>query len=77
MLPLSLQHPREGIYVEGLCELVVSSAVEVGRLVSQGNSVRKVAATQMNERSSRSHSVLTIKLQQRITSEEGDVVTQV
>ena len=44
--------------MEGLCELVVKTREDVGRLVAQGNGVRRVAATQMNETSSRSHSVL-------------------
>lgn len=34
-------------------------------MIQQGNAVRKVAATNMNEQSSRSHSCLTIKVSQR------------
>jgi kinesin family protein 1/kinesin family protein 3/17 len=54
-----------GIYVESLAELVVSDSQGVQRLLDQGNSVRRVAATNMNERSSRSHSCFCIKVQQK------------
>ena len=43
----------------------------------QGNRVRAVAATRMNERSSRSHSCLTIKLQQKRTEERAGKRTEV
>lgn len=35
------------------------------RLIYQGNAVRHVGATQMNDASSRSHSVFTLKIEQR------------
>ena len=41
------------------------NAPELMALIHQGNAVRKVAATNMNEQSSRSHSCLTIKITQR------------
>ncbi|GMF24755.1 unnamed protein product [Phytophthora fragariaefolia] len=56
------EHPDMGIYVEQLAELVVRDPADVTRLLEQGNKVRQVAATQMNERSSRSHSCFTIKI---------------
>jgi len=70
------EHPEEGIYVENLCQLVVGAATDVGRLVGQGNSIRAVAATQMNERSSRSHSVLTMAVQQRKTEQIEEMTRQ-
>lgn len=70
------EHPEDGIYVENLCELVVSTAPDVGRLIGQGNSIRAVAATQMNERSSRSHSVMTVMVQQRKTEQIEDMTRQ-
>lgn len=45
-----------------LCELVVKSEADVLTLIEQGGAVRKVASTNMNERSSRSHSCFTIKV---------------
>jgi len=56
-----------GIYVEDLCEVVVKSAGDVLRLIEQGNTVRRVAATKMNDQSSRSHSCFTIKVEQKTT----------
>jgi hypothetical protein len=65
---LKLRENREqGVYVEDLCELIVKDASELYRLMMQGNAVRKVAATNMNESSSRSHSVFTIKVRYRLT----------
>ena len=70
------QHPTDGVYVEGLCELVVKTREDIGRLVAQGNGVRRVAATQMNETSSRSHSVLALRVEQKHTVTEGSVERQ-
>ncbi|RYH09549.1 hypothetical protein EON65_40060 [archaeon] len=41
---------------------MVKDAADVIRLIYQGNAVRHVGATQMNDQSSRSHSVFTIKV---------------
>jgi hypothetical protein len=68
------EHPDMGIYVEGLAELVVQDQHAITELIEQGNKVRAVAATQMNARSSRSHSCFTIKINQRRKEEMGDGV---
>jgi hypothetical protein len=39
------------------------------RLIYQGQAVRHVASTQMNDQSSRSHSVFTIRIEQKVTTE--------
>jgi len=71
------ESPEQGIYVEGLCELIVKDAVSINRLIDQGNTVRRVAATNMNEQSSRSHSVFTIKVEQKTNTElEGGVTRE-
>ncbi|DAZ94622.1 TPA: hypothetical protein N0F65_010561 [Lagenidium giganteum] len=67
------EHPDMGIYVEQLAELVVKEPADVTRLIEQGNKVRQVAATQMNERSSRSHSCFTIKISSKCTQEINGV----
>eukprot|EP00771_Trimastix_marina_P000712 gnl/Trimastix_PCT/1739.p1 GENE.gnl/Trimastix_PCT/1739~~gnl/Trimastix_PCT/1739.p1 ORF type:complete len:727 (-),score=278.09 gnl/Trimastix_PCT/1739:139-2319(-) len=59
------QHPSLGIFVENLCELTVNSNDRIIELMDQGNAARQVAATSMNAVSSRSHSVFTIKLEQK------------
>ncbi|XP_074294983.1 kinesin-like protein KIN-12E [Silene latifolia] len=50
---------KKGIYVENLTELEVSSARDVMQQLLEGSMNRKVAATNMNRASSRSHSVFT------------------
>eukprot|EP00605_Chrysophyceae_sp_TOSAG23-4_P002059 GSChrysophyteH1.ASY1.ANO1.2280.1 assembled CDS len=56
------ENKERGIYVEDLCELIVKDAHSVMKLIEQGNTVRRVASTNMNDTSSRSHSVFTAKL---------------
>ena len=68
------QHIASGIYVEGLTEVQVSSFYELQRLITEGNRARATAATRMNERSSRSHAVFTVRLRQQRTAAEGTVV---
>ncbi|XP_062513671.1 kinesin-like protein KIF3B [Corticium candelabrum] len=59
------QHPQLGIYVEDLAELVVRNEDEIAQLQEQGNKVRKMAATEMNHSSSRSHAVFMIQIEQK------------
>ncbi|EIW62237.1 kinesin-domain-containing protein [Trametes versicolor FP-101664 SS1] len=56
------EHPSLGPYVEDLSKLVVSSYDEMMTLMDEGNKARTVAATNMNETSSRSHAVFTLIL---------------
>ncbi len=55
---------------------IVRDAGDLMRLIDQGNAVRKVAATNMNEQSSRSHSCFTIKIEKKTTSELAGGVTR-
>ncbi|XP_024313758.1 kinesin-like protein KIN-12E isoform X3 [Brachypodium distachyon] len=50
---------KKGVYVENLMECYVSSVKDVMLLLLQGVANRKMAATNMNSESSRSHSVFT------------------
>jgi len=59
------EHPSTGPYVEDLAKLVVSSFNEIENLMDEGNKARTVAATNMNETSSRSHAVFTLTLTQK------------
>jgi hypothetical protein len=61
-----------GVYVENATELVVNNEEEVSKKMQDGNAVRHTAATKMNDRSSRSHSVFTIKVEQRELNETDD-----
>ncbi|KAL2071786.1 hypothetical protein VTL71DRAFT_13021 [Oculimacula yallundae] len=59
------EHPSTGPYVEDLAKLIASSFNEIEHLMDEGNKARTVAATNMNETSSRSHAVFTLTLTQK------------
>ncbi|XP_062912548.1 kinesin-like protein KIF13B [Mobula hypostoma] len=56
------EHKVLGPYVDGLSKLAVASYKDIESLMSEGNKSRTVAATNMNEESSRSHAVFNIIL---------------
>ncbi len=53
-------HPQTGPYVEGLSHNVVTNYRDIQRLMDEGTAVRTVAATQMNNTSSRAHTIFQI-----------------
>ncbi|ORZ22364.1 hypothetical protein BCR42DRAFT_368208 [Absidia repens] len=59
------EHPSTGPYVEDLSRLLVTSFDDINHLMDEGNKARTVAATNMNETSSRSHAVFTLFLTQK------------
>ncbi|KMY94337.1 kinesin-like protein unc-104 isoform X8 [Drosophila simulans] len=59
------EHPLLGPYVEDLSKLAVTDYQDIHDLIDEGNKARTVAATNMNETSSRSHAVFTIFFTQR------------
>jgi kinesin family protein 1 len=59
------EHSKLGPYVENLAKLAVTSFANINDLMDEGNKARTVAATNMNETSSRSHAVFTIILTQK------------
>jgi len=59
------EHPLLGPYVEDLSKLAVTSYDDIRMLIDEGNKARTVAATNMNETSSRSHALFTIIFTQR------------
>lgn len=59
------QETERGVYVEGLAELYCSSVTEVVSIIQRGDANRTVSATNMNEASSRSHSILVITVAQK------------
>ncbi|XP_043279198.1 kinesin-like protein unc-104 isoform X4 [Venturia canescens] len=72
------EHPLLGPYVEDLSKLAVMSYEDIHDLIDEGNKARTVAATNMNETSSRSHAVFTIFFtQQRQDSTTGLVTEKV
>lgn len=58
------EHPSLGVYVQGLSKLLVGSFAEVQQLLAEGIKARHIAATALNEVSSRSHSILTLEVTQ-------------
>ena len=70
------EHPSTGPYVEDLAKLVVRSFVEIDNLMDEGNKARTVAATNMNETSSRSHAVFTLTLTQKRHDVETNMDTE-
>uniref|UniRef100_A0A8B9MP09 Kinesin family member 13A n=1 Tax=Accipiter nisus TaxID=211598 RepID=A0A8B9MP09_9AVES len=54
------EHKVLGPYVDGLSQLAVTNFEDIESLMSEGNKSRTVAATNMNEESSRSHAVFNI-----------------
>ncbi|XP_024960060.1 kinesin-like protein KIN-12D [Cynara cardunculus var. scolymus] len=56
---------KKGVYVENLTEYEVHTVGDILRLLSRGSANRRVAATNMNRESSRSHSVFTCVIESR------------
>uniref|UniRef100_A0A671V1X8 plus-end-directed kinesin ATPase n=1 Tax=Sparus aurata TaxID=8175 RepID=A0A671V1X8_SPAAU len=70
------EHPLMGPYVEDLSKLAVTSYTDIADLMDAGNKARTVAATNMNETSSRSHAVFTIVFTQKKHDSETDLSTE-
>jgi kinesin family protein 5 len=63
-LPVHEEKAR-GVYVKGLLEVYVSSVQEVYEVMRRGGAARAVSATNMNQESSRSHSIFVITVTQK------------
>lgn len=70
------EHPLLGPYVEDLSKLAVMSYQDIHDLIDEGNKARTVAATNMNETSSRSHAVFTIFFTQQKHDSTTGLVTE-
>ncbi|XP_048109367.1 kinesin-like protein KIF1A isoform X20 [Alosa alosa] len=66
------EHPLLGPYVEDLSKLAVTSYNDIQDLMDSGNKARTVAATNMNETSSRSHAVFNIIFTQKRHDSESE-----
>ncbi|XP_076999553.1 kinesin-like protein KIF13A isoform X2 [Tamandua tetradactyla] len=75
------EHKVLGPYVDGLSQLAVTSFEDIESLMSEGNKSRTVAATNMNEESSRSHAVFNIIITQTLydlqSGNSGEKVSKV
>ena len=63
-LPVHEEKSR-GVYVKGLLEIYVSSVQEVYEVMRRGGAARATAATNMNQESSRSHSIFVVTITQK------------
>ena len=59
------EEKNRGVYVKGLLEIYVSSVQEVYEVMRRGGTARAVAATNMNQESSRSHSIFVVTITQK------------
>ncbi|GAA5877032.1 hypothetical protein JCM3774_006880 [Rhodotorula dairenensis] len=75
------EHPTLGPYVENLSKCAVQNFEDIERLMDEGTKARTVAATNMNETSSRSHAVFTLLLTQKrldsVTNMVGEKVSRI
>eukprot|EP00803_Ostreobium_quekettii_P010001 evm.model.scf_2563.2 EVM.evm.TU.scf_2563.2 scf_2563:10409-13107(-) len=61
---LQLKESKDrGVYVKGISSFVVKSVEEIASVLEVGKKNRSVASTQMNQDSSRSHSIFTITVE--------------
>jgi kinesin family protein 5 len=58
---------NKGIYIQGLIEKFVYSSQDILQTIENGTNKRTIASTSLNSVSSRSHAVLTLKLNQVMT----------
>jgi len=68
------QHPKMGVFVEGLRKIATKDKPDIERLIDDGMKVRSVASTNMNATSSRSHGIITLNL--LIRNEDTELSSQ-
>eukprot|EP00757_Euglenozoa_sp_SAG-D1_P021917 gene21917-151_t len=74
------EHPVTGPYVENLTKIIVHDFKQIEKLMTEGNKTRTVAATKMNETSSRSHAIFALIFTQTTTDEhdiEHEMVSKI
>ncbi|CAM9829909.1 unnamed protein product [Discosporangium mesarthrocarpum] len=65
------EDPGKGVYVKGLTQAIVSDQESINSLMEQGQKMRTVGATAMNQSSSRSHSIFSIVVEMNSADEKG------
>jgi len=72
--PLAIhENDAEGVYVEGLTEYMVTNAADALAIVAKGEHNRAVRATDMNEYSSRSHTLIQMQIEKQDSGALGVV----
>ncbi|KAA8916232.1 hypothetical protein TRICI_001629 [Trichomonascus ciferrii] len=69
------EEKNRGVYVKGLTQEYVASADEVYEVMRQGTACRATGSTNMNQQSSRSHSIFAIGVSQKNISRGGSQKT--
>ena len=69
---LELKDKDTGVYVKDLSTYVVKTPQDMLKVFEEGNLMRHVGATNMNEHSSRSHSVFTITVESSEIDDQGE-----
>ena len=69
---LELRDKDTGVYVKDLSTFVVKTPADMMKVFTEGNINRHVGATNMNEHSSRSHSVFTITVESSEMDDKGE-----
>ncbi|KAJ3225554.1 kinesin-like protein Klp8 [Clydaea vesicula] len=70
------EHPNFGPYVEDLSKVLVNSHSEITLLIENGNKSRTIATTNMNQNSSRSHTIFTIVLLHHYDNKETGMLSE-
>ncbi|KAI6022678.1 kinesin motor domain-containing protein [Pisolithus marmoratus] len=68
---------KKGVFIQGLEEIPVKDARDALALLTKGSHRRQIAATKFNDHSSRSHSVFSITVHTKETSNVGDDLLKV
>ena len=74
---LRLLEDKNGVVVQGLEEVIVRSAAEIYSVLDKGTAKRRTAATLLNSRSSRSHSIFTVTIHLKEATPEGEDVIKI
>lgn len=62
-----------GVFLDGAKERIVSDSTHLKNIILEGGQLRQTAATGMNSRSSRSHSIITLSVQiDRVSGEQSE-----
>eukprot|EP00929_Paragymnodinium_shiwhaense_P062597 TRINITY_DN31251_c0_g1_i1.p1 TRINITY_DN31251_c0_g1~~TRINITY_DN31251_c0_g1_i1.p1 ORF type:complete len:710 (+),score=125.10 TRINITY_DN31251_c0_g1_i1:37-2166(+) len=65
-------HPAIGVYVENLAELSAKTTEDINKFITMGEKSRHTDSTSMNQRSSRSHAIFSIKVETRRPQADDD-----
>lgn len=65
------EHPKAGVYVDGITTVPIASQHELLRVIDRASDIHR-RATAMNDNSSRSHTILTLSILQPVASGTHD-----